>query len=192
MRFLFVGGVLCCASTALAQDPASRRLEFDGWVGHTVVDVETWGEVPMVSRKHQRGTGVLARLLLTRFGHIPVGIEVGSQRFFWYEIELRQPVIATQTNVIAGTQVMVFGRFLDTARFFLDAGAGFQGTGEETIVGLMTSANMRLIRRPRFSIPVGARLNLLLNEPAFATALSAKVGISIPLERASTSRNDSP
>lgn len=174
------------ASSAAAQDHQPHRIEIDGIVGYTAVNVEKWAEFPRINELSHLAGGVVLRGLLTYLGPTHVGLEVGTQRLFAYKHEQELPGQTTTTEAtVAGFHILIVGRFVEFERYSWDLGFGWYALGGETVPGLMTNLNYAVLRRPRFSIPVGARLNIVLNEPAIAATVMAKIGISIPLSQES-------
>ena len=153
-------------------------------MGYTAVDVTLWDDRSAIDDGDHSSFGIAARGLLAQMGSTSVGIEIGQHRLFSYR---RQRVetggVVIQTNVVQGIHFMAFGRVLETRRFFIDLGAGFQGTGDASVPMLTSSASFVVLRSRRVSVPLGIRGNLIMSEPAFAAAVAAKLGISIALDR---------
>ena len=176
---------LGAATTAVAQDRKPHRIEIDGIVGYTAVNVEQWAEFPRIDEMSHIAGGVALRGLLTYLGSTHVGLEVGTEQLFTYrhQQELPGQPLTTTEATIAGFHILVVGRFVELERYSWDLGFGWYALGDAALPGLMTNLNYAILRRARFSIPVGARLNVILNEPAIAATVMAKIGISIPLSR---------
>ena len=175
---------LGAATTAVAQDRKPHRIEIDGIVGYTAVNVERWAEFPRIDEMSHLAGGVVLRGLLAYLGPTHVGLEIGTQQLFSYNYQQETPGQTTTTEAtVAGFHILVVGRFVELERYSWDLGFGWYALGDATVPGLMTNLNYAIVRRPRFSIPVGARLNVVLNEPSIAASVMAKIGISIPLTR---------
>lgn len=180
---IVAGLVLLVAVSAAAQDRKLPLIEVDGLAGYTAVKVENWAQVTPVEKVSRLAAGIVVRGFLTYIGSTQVGLEVGTQRLFSYASRRALPgQIITEEATVAGFHVLAVGRFVELARFSWDLGAGWFALGDVTVPGLMTNFNYALLRSPRFSVPIGARVNLLLNDPMAAT-VSAKIGIAIPLTR---------
>ena len=172
------------ASIGAAQERHPHRVEIDGLFGYTVVDIEQWAEFPQIDEMSPVAGGVVVRGLLVYLSTMHVGIEVGTQRLFTYRFHQETPTqITTHEATVAGYHVLLVGRVVERERHSWDLGFGWYALGDAAVPGLMTSFRYAVLRRPRFSIPVGARLNIVLNEPAVAATMMGSVGISIPLRR---------
>lgn len=185
MRAPFVAtlAVLISAS-ASAQDRKPHVVEVDGLFGYTAVDVAKWAQLSRVEESSHFAGGIVVRGLLAHLGTTHVGLELGTGRVFSYTARQETPTqIITEKATVAGFHVLVVGRFLELDRYSWDAGVGWFGLGDASVLGLMTSFNYVLLRTSRFHIPVGARLHVLFNEPAVAATAMARLGISIPLSR---------
>ncbi|MGH7638097.1 MAG: hypothetical protein ACREOK_10645 [Gemmatimonadaceae bacterium] len=175
---------LGAATSAAAQDHKPHRIEIDGIVGYTAVNVEEWAQFPRIDELSHMAGGAVLRGLLVYLGPTHVGLEIGTQQLFSYKYQQdTQGQLTTTEATIAGFHILIVGRFVELPRYSWDLGFGWYGLGDATVPGLMTNLNYAVMRRPRFSIPVGARLNVVFNEPAIAATMMAKIGISIPLSR---------
>lgn len=178
---------LSAATAAAAQDRKPHRIEVDGIVGYTAVNVEEWAEFSRIDEMSHMAGGVVLRGLLTYLGTTHVGLEIGTQQLFTYKHQQELPGQTTTTEAtVAGFHILIVGRFVEFERYSWDLGFGWYALGDAAVPGLMTNLNYAVLRRPRFSIPVGARVNLVFNEPSIAATVMAKVGISIPLSRESS------
>lgn len=178
---------LGAANIAAAQDRKPHRIEVDGIVGYTAVNVEEWAEFPRIDELSHMAGGVVLRGLLTYLGPTHVGLEIGTQQLFTYKHQQDLPGQTTTTEAtVAGFHVLIVARFVELDRYSWDAGFGWYALGDATVPGLMTNFNYAVLRRLRFSIPIGARLNIVFNEPSIAATVMAKIGISIPLSQESS------
>lgn len=187
MRPLYnIALAVIAASSAAAQNQKPHRIEMDGLLGYTAVNVEQWAEFPRIDELSHLAGGVVVRGLLTYISTTHVGIEIGTQQLFTYKHQQDVPgQITTTEATVAGYHVLLVARFMELDRYSWDVGFGWYALGDAAVPGLMTNFNYDLLRRSRFSMPVGARLNIVLNEPAIAATVMGKIGIAFPLSRAS-------
>lgn len=185
MRPSSVAGLaLLVAASVSAQERKPHSVEVDGLVGYTAVNADKWAQLGRTDELSHLAGGVVVRGLLFHLGPTHVGLEIGTQRFFSYTARRETPTeIIIEEATVAGFHVLVVGRFVELDRYSWDAGFGWYALGDATVPGLMTNFNYAVLRNSRFSIPVGARLNVVFNEPAIAASVIGKVGISIPLSR---------
>lgn len=175
---------LLFAAAASAQDRKPNRVEVDGLVGYTAVNADQWAQLGRPEEMSHRAGGVVVRGLLVEVGTTHVGLEIGTQRLFSYTARRDTPAqIITETATVAGFHVLAVARFVDMERYSWDGGFGWYSLGDVTVPGLMTSLNYVILRNARFAIPIGARLNIVFNEPAIAATAMAKIGVSVPLSR---------
>lgn len=172
------------AVPAAAQDRQPHRVEIDGLVGYTAVNADKWARLGQPDELSRLAGGVVARALLFHISTTHVGFEIGTERLFSYEARRDIPgQIITEKATVAGFHVLAVARFVEMLRYSWDVGFGWYALGDETVPGLMTNLNYVLLSNSRFSVPVGARFNVVLNEPAIAATAMAKIGVSIPLSR---------
>ena len=175
---------LLVAASASAQEQKPHRLEGDGLIGYTAVNADKWAQLGRPEELSHLAGGVVVRGLLFHIGAAHVGLELGTQRLFSYVVRRDTPAqIITETATVAGFHILAVARFVQMERYSWDAGFGWYSLGSVTVPGLMTSFNYVILRNARFAIPVGARFNVVFNEPAIAATGSATLGISIPLSR---------
>lgn len=175
---------LLAAAQASAQDRKPHRLEVDALIGYTAVNADKWAQLGRPDEMSRLAGGVVVRGLILHMGTTHVGIEIGTQRLFSYTARRDTPTqIVTETATVAGFHFLAVARFVERERYSWDAGFGWYSLGDVTVPGLMTNLNYVILRNARFNIPIGARLNIVLNEPAIAATAIAKIGVSIPLSR---------
>lgn len=184
-RLLRCGAVALALPCALsAQDNTYRppSLEVDGFVGYTLVDADRWSGFSEISSASHVGFGAAARYMFIRFSGARLGMEVGTQQLFTYTIEGNTgSQIVRRTSTVAGFHVIPVLRMAEGNRSSVDVGFGFHFLGNGAVPGLLVSTNHVILRRARFTIPIGARVNVVLNDPVSAMSLAFKAGVAVPM-----------
>ena len=179
---LMVAGLVAFASAAGAQEYRPPRVEVDVVGGYTFVNAETWSGFTAINSSNKVSYGALARILFVNFSGAHLGIELGMQQFFSYDVQGSGGTqVLTRTFNVNGFHFAPMLRLAEGARSSLDVGAGFHFLGDETVPGIMVNSNHALFRGRRFSIPMGVRVNFVLRDPAPAANFALKAGVSIPL-----------
>jgi hypothetical protein len=172
------------ASAGHAQEPTYRppRIEVDVIGGYTFVNAESWSGFTSINSSNHVSFGALARVLFVNFSGARLGVEVGSQQFFSYDVQgASGSQILTRTFNVDGFHFAPMIRLAEGARSSLDVGVGFHFLGDETVPGIIINSNHMLFRGRKFSIPIGGRVNFVLNDPASAANFALKAGLSLPL-----------
>jgi len=179
-----IAALATLSSQAFAQEPSYRppRIEVDVVGGYTFVNAESWSGFTSIHSSNQVSYGALARFLFVNFSDARLGVEVGMQQFFSYEVQASGgSQTLTRTFNVNGFHFAPMIRLAEGARSSLDIGVGFHFLGDETVPGIIINSNHALFRGRKFSIPLGARVNFVLNDPASAANLALKAGVSMPL-----------
>jgi hypothetical protein len=160
-----------------AADRPARLIEAELLAGYTPVELERWANTRPTS-SDQTSYGVKVRAYLIFIGKTRVGLELGNQHFFtWEQSTQVGSTIVRRINTVAGFNVGVVTRPCDTPRFDCDAGYGFYFLGD-VVPGAHFGMNYVLLKRRRMSIPIGARIDLLFGDQAFALPLALKTGVT--------------
>ena len=181
---LMTAGLIAVAHAAGAQEYRPPRAELDVVGGYTFVNAQTWSGFTTLNSSNKVSYGALARILFVNFSGAHLGIELGMQQFFSYDVQGSSGTqVLTRTFNVNGFHFAPTLRLGGGTRSSLDVGAGFHFLGDETVPGIMINSNHALFRGRKFSIPVGARVNFVLRDPAPAANFALKAGVSIPLGR---------
>jgi hypothetical protein len=147
--------------------------------GYTAVGLAGWtGTNPTSSDQLLYGVNVRAYLIF--INNTRVGLEVGNRHFFtWRQrIEFGSTAI-TNTTRVAGFHFGLVVRACDRPRFDCDVGYGFHILGEDDVLpGAHLGMNYLLVKKERFTIPVGARADLLFGDQSVALPLALKTGFT--------------
>jgi hypothetical protein len=163
-----------------AQPPAVRPIliEAEGHLGYSAVDVERWARSKPYDWTQATSGGSL-RLLIPASRRAYVGIEYGSHYLFWYEKELSYGGYSEYD--VESQHVNAIVRLAASPNLDIDIGTGLHFIDDFTDVGLHIGANYRLFDRPRFSIPLGIRIDPVLDSDAAIVPMLATLGVSLKL-----------
>lgn len=176
--------LLVIPALARAQDPDRKptTIEVDGMLGYTAVQVDKWANRTAIADQDQASMGAALRFMFVWFGRTQVGVELATQQLFTYSLQGGTPgTIVTQETTVAGLQFLVIARPVNERRYQVDFGAGFHVFEDVTSPALLTALHYVVLERPRYSVPMGARVNITLNEAAAALTAMLTAGIAIPL-----------
>lgn len=161
------------------QETSALLVEVDALVGRTAVDVAKWGRANRVENRSQRSAGVNARLFISFLGKARVGFELGSQHLFTYEVLTQTGTSLTrERHTVAAQHASVIARFAKSPKLTLDAGAGFYYFSETSLPGLLFEANYVVLQGKKLAIPVGVRMDLIVDNEVSAIPVSLKAGVS--------------
>jgi len=181
LRFLMVA-CLAAALPAVARAQTERRIEVEGVFGLTAVDVNTWAMSQGITYFDWQAYGVNVRGLLASIGRTRVGVEVGTHRLFRYETFSQIGFQQTYTMVTEASQhVSAFMRLETKQWAAIDAGFGFHYLKKATLPGFFLSGDLRLLSYGRMTLPIGARIDLIVDQNAAALPLTLKSGASFKL-----------
>ena len=186
MRSSLVGVLLLASLPAIGhaqlQQYRPPSLEVDGFVGYTAVDADEWAGLPQVSSANHIGFGALLRYMFLNISGARLGIEVGTQQLFSWELESTVgTTVVRRKSTVAGFHFAPMVRVAEGNRGSVDVGFGFHFLGDDGVPGLIVNTNYTILRRQRFTVPIGARVNLVLNDPVSAMNVSFKAGLAMPI-----------
>lgn len=175
---LVVAGLL--SSRLDAQDTSAKLVEVEGHVGYTGVELEKWANLATVDSHDPRAFGINARFFMLRLGRARtrVGVELGTRRLFKYELFFQGPGTTTrEKHVVASQHLGVVVRIRESPRINWDAGIGLDFFAKYSLPGLHTQGTYVLIDRGRFRVPLGGRIDVVLNENSTALSMSLVSGV---------------
>ena len=186
MRCSLAGALLLAilVGRAEAQQQQYRppSFEVDAFVGYTAVDADEWSGFTEISSANHLGYGVTARYVFLNISGARLGMEIGTQQLFTWEIESTVGTsVVRRKSTVAGFHVMPIVRVAEGNRGSVDVGFGFHFLGGDGVPGLLVNTNYTVLRRKKFTVPVGARVNFVLNDPVSAMNVSFKAGVAVPL-----------
>ena len=179
----WTAALVLAAGTAAAQ-PIHRppTLEVEGFTGYTLVDADKWGGFTELSGANHVGFGAAVRYIFINFTDARLGMEIGTQQLFTYEVEGNSGAqIVTRKTTVAAYHVIPVVRIAEGNRSSVDVGFGFHFLGDGAAPGLLVGTNHVILRRKRFTVPIGARVNVVLNDPVSAMSIAIKAGVAIPM-----------
>lgn len=170
------------APLAQSQENRSLALEAEGVVGYTGVDIEKWARVTRVETRDQVSYGVNLRLFLAFLDKAHVGLEVGSHHLFRYTVLTQTGFLATRDRrTVAAQQVGIVARFKASPKFLVDVGGGFRYLGENSLPAVHVAVKYRLFERRKISLPLGMRLDMILDDAVTAVPISLASGVFFKL-----------
>jgi hypothetical protein len=124
--------------------------------------------------------GLAARVLFGRIARARVGLEVGTQQHFTYELFTQSGFMTvTERHTVASQHVAAFARFSPAPRIMYDVGIGFHYFDDYSRPGAYFGLKYILLRGSNWSIPVGMRVHSVLDDFASLTAFTAQSGIAL-------------
>jgi hypothetical protein len=174
-----LGGALVLVSLAgaraRAQDSSTKLVEVEGHFGYTAVELEKWANRTNINYRDPRALGINARWFITRLGRARtrVGLEVASRRLFRYEIT--GPFVR-EKYVVASQHIGVVLRLRESPKINWDGGMGFDFFGGYSLPSFHTQGTYVLFDRGKFRVPLGGRMDAILNEQSMALSMSIVSG----------------
>jgi hypothetical protein len=186
MRISVALATLLLASAAGAQGEIVRGVRRNALVieaelvgGYTPVELEKWARARVTTSDHT-SYGVNLRAFLFFIGDTRVGVEVGNQHFFrWESHNQFGSTVIKDVNDVAGYRFGIVVQVCDEIRYDCDMGYSFHFIGRDVLPGGHLGVNYLLLNRRRVSLPVGARLDVILGDQATALPVAFKTGITI-------------
>lgn len=167
--------------SATAQE-SHRLFEVEGVMGRTAVDVAKWGRVQRVDHSDRTTYGFNARFFVGFIGANRFGFEIGSQRLFAYELAtVVGTTVTREKHTEAASHIGAVARFPHTPKLAFDLGVGFHYLSDISLLGVHFATSYRVVDQPRFAIPLGFRMDAILNSDATAVPMTLKTGVSIKL-----------
>jgi hypothetical protein len=178
--------LLSLHTVATAQPPRETRgraLEVEGLFGYTGVDIEKWARVRRVHARDQESYGANLRLFVVHLGSVYTGFEVGSQRMLQYTLLTRTSDFTSTRliHTVVSQHVGVVARFQPRPRISVDAGGGFRFLDETSLPATHLAVRYRLFGRRGWSVPLGVRLDMILDDYTTAVPMSFATGFFIKL-----------
>lgn len=181
MRSQWIAGLTLTLSLVGTEPLAAQTgmsLEITGSAGYTQVDADKWAGTS-ANDWTQFASGFSAKLFLKGTPGGKIGIEAGWQYLMWYQINNPfAPPPYLERDVSASHYTLLY-RFTALPTVNLDLGAGvymFDGFND---VALHFAASKNLFPGPKLSIPVGIRVDPILDSEAKMVPISAFAGVGI-------------
>ena len=168
--------VLSLAVSPLAAQ-TGMLLEVTGHAGYTAVDVKKWAG-PNVNDWTQFASGGSATLFFKGAPTVKLGVEVGYRYFMWYEYPSGIGPSMYQYDV-AATHYGLVARFSLVPGVSFDAGLGGYAFDGGTDVGGHAAISKSFFSGPKFSIPIGLRVDYVADKDAPLTDIGANAGLAI-------------
>ncbi|MEM9998113.1 MAG: hypothetical protein AAF809_10475 [Bacteroidota bacterium] len=157
---------------------AQVTIEVHGGVGYTAVDVDGWSQGTAVNWD-QFAVPVYAQLFALQVGAAQLGLEVGYDYFFYYEVRIPDPFFTViRGRDVEATRVHAVARLPVGGRAFVEAGAGPYFFDGFTNLGATLAVGLPIGLTPRLALPIKLRTGLVLDEDASLVPLSLSVGLS--------------
>lgn len=168
------------SAAAQLQLPMRRAIEVDLHGGYTAVQIEKWSNVPRADESDRGGRGLTARLMLWPMRTGQVGVEIGNERLFGYELHSQGgATIVRSIHTVNAPHVALLARLAGRGWLTFDFGGGLFFFDAYTLPSGFFGMNYPLLRTARFSMPVGFRLTPIIHERTIAMTLALRTGISL-------------
>jgi hypothetical protein len=157
-------GVVLLAAVSAAPAAAQRAVELHVGGGYTVVDVQrASGQSDEVEEEDQGMFQVFGRFFFMPVGRAMLGAEAGYRYLYYYEVPY--PPFDYLSRDVATTHVAGLLR-LPLARWLaVEGGAGLFFSEDGTSLGVFGAAGFDLPLAQRLSLPIRARIDLLMEDP---------------------------
>ncbi|MGH7471570.1 MAG: hypothetical protein ACRENP_26760 [Longimicrobiales bacterium] len=156
---------------------AQRSIEVHVGGGQTVVDVQqASGQSGSVRAEEQGMFQLFARVLLLPVGKSMLGVEAGYRYLYYYEVP--SPPFGFVARDVAPTFIAGVLKVPLVAGLALEAGAGAHFYEETTSLGVFGAAGYDIRLGARLAIPIRARADLLLEDPA-VIPVGATLGLAV-------------
>jgi len=183
LRYLAASLALTVAVGAVNAQAPKKLLEVTGLVGYTAGDVDKWSGSTKVNDWDQMAWGVSARLFFKKTSVATLGVEYGYQHQMWYE--LRIPYLTSSflypDYTVAAHHINLILRSTLSPKLFLDLGAGMHFFDGFVDPGLVLGLTGLLHDGPKYSFPIGIRIDPILDSDAMLTPITANLGLGIKL-----------
>ena len=155
-----------------------RIIEVHGGIGYTSVDLEAWaGTEP--NEWDQTMTQIEVQYFFSQVGDLTIGVELGYQYFFWYEVVI--PFGATRLfrgRSAEANHLMAMGRYELSNKLYADLGLGMIFFEDWTDIGLSGALGYRIKVNEKLTIPVKFRAGIVLDNDANLIPIGISIGLS--------------
>lgn len=170
-------GVVLFAAASAAPAAAQRAVELHVGGGYTVVDVEkASGQSGEVRAEEQAMYQIFGRFLFMPVGRAMLGVEAGYRYLYYYEVP--SPPFGYVPRDVAPTHVAGLLKLPLAGGLAAEGGAGLFFYEEGTSLGIFGAAGFDLPLTPQMSVPIRARIDLLMEDPV-TIPVGATIGAAL-------------
>ena len=179
LKLRIFGALICFLFLQYPDSTFGQRvIEVHGGIGYTSVDIEAWaGTEP--NEWDQTMSQIEVQYFFSQVGELSIGVELGYQYFFWYEVII--PFGTTRLfsgRSAEANHLMAVGRYEFTDKMFADLGLGMIFFEDFTDYGLSGALGYRIQVNEKLAIPVKFKAGIVLDNDANLIPLGISIGLS--------------
>ncbi len=179
LKFRIIGALLFLLFLQYPDSTFGQQvIEIHGGIGYTSVDLEAWaGTEP--NEWDQTMSQIEVQYFFSQVGDLTIGVELGYQYFFWYEVVI--PFGSTRLfrgRWAEANHLMAIGRYEFNDKLYADVGLGMIYFEDWTDIGLSGALGYRFRANEKLAVPVKFKAGLVLDNDANLIPLGITIGLA--------------